>query len=279
MKVRTYLIIVIYVSFSLVVNAYSQDKKMAKKHYESGQVFAADNNPMAEKEFRLAIKLAGGYFPRAYEELAEYFYYNMEFKKAVEAYEKYIEQSKDISEVDYDILHDLQTAAKLQIKLKDNSNPSVEDLIQYSQLIKIYGGYKENQALIYAERAVNLYPESSKAHTCLGILTKDVEKSMELFLIAIELDPTDPSPHYEVGYRYHLIKRDYENAIKHYNLAIELSKEHSYYDVWDKLGDVWVKLRKYDKAKEAYENFLRLADSPKYDHEKMHAREKLGIER
>ncbi|HEA47430.1 MAG TPA: tetratricopeptide repeat protein [bacterium] len=107
-----------------------------------------------------------------------------------------------------------------------------ERLLSEISILMALKGYDNKKAVDKAiekcKEAIEINPNSAKAYSQLGNLyrtkyrTKDMFKKAETsWKKAIELDPTYPEPHYNLGWYYSLEER-YDEAIKEFQKTLEL---------------------------------------------------------
>lgn len=93
--------------------------------------------------------------------------------------------------------------------------------------------------------------------------SKNIQKAIEYYSKAIELDRTLDQPHFEKGFLELEYLKDYDRAIESFSAAIQLTKNDS--DAWYNRGiayhERWLSMQKradFDQAKKDYLNAIRL---------------------
>lgn len=261
-----WLLVLLLLTFSeLALSSVPQGKKAreAKQHLDRARELTLSNDPRAEQEYRLAIEARGGHYPEALQELRFYFQRQLRFSEAAATLEDYIGQTPREDHTDeLEELRNLQRAARLQKDINDSEKPALTDLIEFASLVARHG--KLRDSVPYAERAVSLYPKSSEAHILLArslIGTGQQERRYELLLKAIEIDPSNPKAHHQLGWYYIEMLRGQE-SIDEFRKALELSNEQLT-DAWQGLGWALSQLGQKKEAVEAFRNYLRSGDVPK----------------
>jgi len=82
---------------------------------------------------------------------------------------------------------------------------------------------------------------------------RKIDKTIEAYLAAIDLDPTTPEPAYELGLIY-LTSNEYENALRSFQSALRIKKDDPLSLLG--LGNSYYGLKKFPDAKAAYEKVL-----------------------
>jgi tetratricopeptide (TPR) repeat protein len=185
-------------------NQRSGQYRAAKRHFERAMELDSFNDPRAEQEYRLAIKVRGGAYPDALQQLSFYLQRRLRFSEAAKALEEYISQTPQADHAnDLKDLNDLQRAISLQKRINDSEKPALAGLTEFASLVSSYGKLKDGVA--YAEKALSLYPTSSEAHMLLARLLigpGQQERRYELLRKAVELDSNNPKTHHQLGWFY-----------------------------------------------------------------------------
>jgi tetratricopeptide (TPR) repeat protein len=273
MKVRLWSFLIIFLSITSLAHAQSTSQislreSKAQQHFERAIQLDIFDDPYAEKEYRLAIKSSNGFYPEAWKKLAQFLQHQLRFSEAAEALENYINQTpEDDHSYSRKNLMDLNQIVILQKRLASSDPPSLEDLLKFIPLIAGFG--KQEDAIPYAEKTIILYPTSNKAHLALSRLlpTNQKERQFELIKKAVELDPTDPEAHTELGGYYFLPVGDLPESIKEFRKALEVSNGQ-YANAWQGLGRALAACGMKKEAIEAFQNYLRTRKSPSpYDND------------
>lgn len=237
----------------------------AEQHLRRARALESSNDPDAEREYRLAIGARGGRYPRAVRELSWYLQRRLRFSEAASLLEDYISQTPDRDHADdFNELKDLKRAAALQAQIADSEKPVLSDLVEYVNLVSVYGGNKFKDARAYAEKAVSLYPTSSEAYVSLAItmIGSESARRFEVLRKAIELKPDNPEAHRWLGWEYNAGGRLGEAAAA-YRKALEVSGG-KLVEAWRGLGEVLVSQGKYKEALEAFRNYLKSGRAPRH---------------
>ncbi|OGX17428.1 MAG: hypothetical protein A3K83_06745 [Omnitrophica WOR_2 bacterium RBG_13_44_8b] len=138
-------------------------------------------------------------------------------------------------------------------------NLSPEDAQAHFYLGSIYSELKKDDlAKAEMKRAIELNPDYHQALNFLGYLyveeNKNLDQAEALIKKAVELDPDNGAYIDSLGWLY--FKRDkYQEALK------ELEKASTLLDdpvIFDHLGEVYLKIRDYEKARQAWQQSLKL---------------------
>jgi tetratricopeptide (TPR) repeat protein len=134
---------------------------------------------------------------------------------------------------------------------------SVDEMVE---LVKIVDGFGvPGDAISYAERALELYPESTKALVTLADLIKSDQKdrALELLNRAVAFEPNEPTIYVARGWCYFWAHSNAMGAESDFRKAIELSKG-SLASAWLGLGDTLARKGQGDEAVVAYLKYLSL---------------------
>ena len=158
-----------------------------------------DKIPLSDWTFEVALK-EGNFFADAYNSLGTLYFKKKEYDKSILAFKKVIEINREDAMGQYNLgcaywaVNDWRNAEK---KWKTAIRNEVQNNLKHR------GGISEDQlevSLVVFKREV-----SFRARKCLGrlYLEKNLpDKALKEFKKAIELEPNDPEPYYEVGKIY-----------------------------------------------------------------------------
>jgi tetratricopeptide (TPR) repeat protein len=182
---------------------------------------------ISEWTFERALK-EGNYFLDAYNSLGTIYYKKREFHNSILAFKKVIEIYNKDAMGHYNL-----GCAYWEINDWKNAEKEWKDAIKYEEELKREkkrGKIPESQldvSLIVFKRVV-----SFRAHKCLGrlYLGKNLpEKALKEFEKAIDLEPGDPEPYYELGKMYEskseLDEKYLRKAISYYEKYLYLGGE------------------------------------------------------
>lgn len=237
-------------------------EREAKRHLERAMELESTDDSRAEREYRLAIKARAGRYPEAQRKLSAFLTTQLRFEEATEVLKEYISQAfREDHSSDLELLSELERAETLQKRINGQKKPSLDDLLEFAVLVMKHARPEDGRP--YAERALKLYPDSSKSNLLLARLLRPEESTQQLNLIrrAIELDPSDPEAHSQLGWFYFLPGRNTKGAIGEFRKALDLSNGQ-YADAWQGLGHVLVLVGSRKEAIEAYRNYLRTRKTP-----------------
>lgn len=103
--------------------------------------------------------------------------------------------------------------------------PSADDLVALG--VQQHEAGQLNEAAATFQEAIQLDPESARAHFQLGVVYYDLgeyEKAVTTLEKAVELDPADPDTHRNLGTAYTMIN-ELEKAVTAYEKAVELKPD------------------------------------------------------
>ena len=181
--------------------------------------------PLSEWTFDAALK-QGNYFLDAYNSLGTLYFERKEFEKAILAFQKVIEIYQGDAMGHYNL-----GCVYWAIDDWENAEKEWKDAIKYEEEMKRMekrGEVSEDQLDV---SLIVLYrPVTFRAHKSLGWLYLErnlKEKALKEFEKAIELEPEDPEPYYEIG-------KIYEERSEHNEKYVR--KAISYYEKYLYLG-------------------------------------------
>lgn len=263
MSVRFCFCLLLLFGPGLVPYAQKSADDEAKRHFDRGVVLGASDDPRAEQEYKAAIKCRGGFYPEAWEELAQLYRGQLRLSEAAVALERYIAQTpQDDHGDDYKDLAALKRMMVLEKRVNNSDIPPLNNLLEFIRFVTAYS--KRERAIPYAEKAQELYPNSSAAHLVLARLLPDDQKERQFALItkAVELDPADPSPHTALGsYYFWRGQGKIPEAIKEFRRALEVSGGQ-YAPAWEGLGRSLAASGEKKEAIVAFQTYLRVRETP-----------------
>lgn len=202
------------------VPAYRKREILKERKKESQEEIEI---PLSDWDFEMALK-EGNYFLDAYNHLGTIYFQKKEFKKSILAFQKTIEIYPGDARGHYNLgsayreMGEWEKAEeewKKAIKYENRSKTIMEkEVISKDQL---------DISLIVLEES-----DSFKAHKCLGKLYKErnlPEKALEEYEKAIDLQPNDSEPYYELGKIYY---EKSERNRKYVNQAILYLEKYRY---------------------------------------------------
>lgn len=261
---QSLLLLVLGIACAFPISGVAQDQKdsRAKKHFDQARELDSLNDGRAEQEYRAAIKARGGSYPEAALQLSFYLQRKGRFSEAAELLQNYINETpKSDHHPDLEEVAELRKAAQLQERIQKPGKPDVKDLLDLASLVARYQRIKDG--LPYAERALNLYPDSSAAHIVVARLlvgSGQEQRRYELLRNAIELDPGSARAHHQLGWYYIEVVRSKE-AADEFRKALELS-DSQLGDAWQGLGWALSGLGQNKEAIDAFRNYLHSGDAP-----------------
>ncbi len=126
----------------------------------------------------------------------------------------------------------------------------------YMQMGLLFSAKKNPLALQYFNNALNIDPKSEEAIYAIGMFfmeTGDYNKSIIQFTNLLKLNPKNTDAHFNLGYIHFKYLKVYQQAIKHFNDAINVDPnfERAYYMrglCYETLGDIARAKSDYGKA-------------------------------
>jgi tetratricopeptide (TPR) repeat protein len=234
MLTRLLLLIALGLTCVLPADGRSQSESdaEAKKHFQRALRLDALNDIGAEQEYKAAIGARGGNYPEASLELSFYLRRRGRFSESSQSLQAYITQTPQVDhQNDLEELADLRKAAGMKQRIDNSQRPEARDLMDFAVFVARYQGVRD--AVPYAQKSVDLYPNSSEAHVLLARLltgSGQQERRYSLLRRAIELDPKSANAHHELGWYYIGAFRGSE-AADEFRKSLDLSD--------GKLGDAW----------------------------------------
>lgn len=264
-KFRVCLLFALFVCVSLVASTtlvYGQDGCENNVHFlrakEIQATSAAGNDPRIDREYRWALTSSGGKCTEALRELGFHLARQLRFSEAATVLKDYInrtangEHSIEMAEV-----AELQKGATTKTLVDKGETVSLDNLLD---LIRLIHGYAEaSDAVPYAERAVELYPKSTKAIVALVRELPDTQtvRKKELLDKAVELEPDNVEVRNTRGWLYMWWLRSYTDAETEFRVALKLSGNQNS-GAWYGLGKVLEYQGKKQEAIVAFRKFLQI---------------------
>lgn len=252
--------VILLVGFCLpnVTVAAQSDTLSAKQHLERARLYSAAKDPRTEEEFKQAIAARGGKYPEAWEALSTHLADALKLKEAAAAFRKYVKQTRTkVSSTELEHLKRLDRGALLRARHDDGQSMSLEEMLELTKLVDGFGSPQD--AVPYAEKTVELYPQSGEALVALAELIKNEQKQRALDLLnrAISFEPNNP-PFYVARGRYLFwVKGNPRTAEADFRKAIELSSGTNF-SAWAGLGDSLARIGRKDEAIAAYRQYLSI---------------------
>lgn len=257
------------VALALTSVAAQSITDQAKERFDRATLYGAAKDSRAEAEYRHAIALRNGVYPEAWQGLAGNLARSLRFKEATTAWRKYLRQKNGkVLTGEIEQLNRLNRGASLKYRLERTQLLTLNEILELVRLVEAFASSEE--AVPYAERAVELYPESGQALVILGqmIKTDQKERALELLDRAIEFEPNNATFHVARGQYFFWIRGEPLLSEADFRKAIKLSRGANA-SAWAGLGDSLARQGRRDEAIAAYQQYLsvRPVTSTHYDHE------------
>jgi hypothetical protein len=173
-KLQTAILLVGFCFHSVTVTGQSNTSS-AEQHLERALSYSAAKDPRAEEEYKQAIAARGGVYPKAWEAFSTYLAYALRFEEAAGAWRKYLKQTKTkVSSTELERLKRLDRGALLRSRFDDRRSMPLEEMLELTKLVDGLGSTQD--AVPYAERAAELYPQSGEALIALAKLIPERTK-------------------------------------------------------------------------------------------------------
>lgn len=268
---------IIYVSLTLPLFLYMVTIGLAKqledieaqRHYEKAKRYSLisnkENDILAEKEFKLAIRMRKNRYPEAWREYCRFLADKLRFAEAVKAMKYYVIQTPSgVDEGDKNIMRELVEASDLQKRLTRRTRHDLKDQIKYVHLIATYKKDNLKTAINYAQKIVDSRPKSVEAIVLLARylnLTTPPQRteSRELLNRASKLSPNNPDIFSELGYTYYNTECDL--AVTQFRHALRLSN-NQHGEAWHGLARSLKCLGKWEEAIQAFKMYLAVGNPP-----------------
>jgi tetratricopeptide (TPR) repeat protein len=245
------------------------DRQRAQQHLERGLSYSYWDDPRAEEEYKQAIAIRAGVYPEAWNSLSDFLWGRLRFEEAADAWQKYLEQSpaSKIPKFAKDLQKRLKRAAFLKSKSDKGETLSLVESLDLTILIEGFGS--EAQGLPYAEKTVQLYPESSKALVKLAELIdwKQKDRARELFNRAIAFEPREPANYLARAQFHYWVDVNATQAAEDFRKVIELGDDKNA-SAWWGLGGTLARLGRRDEAIAAFKKYLSLRPVSVAEHDK-----------
>lgn len=192
----------------------------------------------------------------------------------VEDYQKALDYCNDALKVDQHLARGYFTKGMAYLDMGDtaralsNFSTTVEQdpeyLVAYENLGIIAAKKHDPLAEQYFKNALNINPQDVNVRYLLGEFYQNngfVDAAIAEYNTITQIMPTNRSAHYNIGYIYFVNKEDYNEAIKHFNEAI--NADPKYYEAYYMRGVCNEKLKNIDAAESDYK--MALQNMPNYD--------------
>jgi|ERR1043165_913223 tetratricopeptide (TPR) repeat protein len=249
---------VLVTGFCLPALVAQSNTSSAREHFERAVSFSTTQDPRAEDEYKQAIADRGGIYPEAWEGLSRYLAHALRFEEAAAAWRKYLKQTnKKVPPAALEYLQRLERSASLKSKSDKGQPLTLEERLELVRLVDGFGS--KGDAVLYAEKAVELYPDSAKVLVALAELIKreQSERALELLNRAIAFEPNDPSFYVIRGGYFFWVRGNSVAVEVDFRKAIELS-EGLNASAWAGLGDSLAREGRRDEAIAAYRQYLSI---------------------
>lgn len=230
----------------------------AKQHLARALSYSAAKDPRAEDEYKHAIAARSGVYPKAWEAFSTYLAYALRFEEAAVAWRKYLKQTKTkVSSTKLEHLKRLDRAALLRSRFDDRQFMSLDEMLELTKIVDAFGSTKD--AVPYAERAAELYPQSGEALIALAKLIQNEQRdsALDLFNRGISFEPNNPSFYVARGSYFFWVQGNPRTAEADFRKAIGLSKGRNA-SAWAGLGDSLARVGRRDEAIAAYRHYLSI---------------------
>lgn len=256
-KLHTGILLVGFCLHSVSVTAQS-NASSAKQHLERALSYSAAKDPRAEEEYKEAIAARGGVFPEAWEAYSTYLAYALRFEEAAAAWRKYLKQTKTkVSSIELERRKRLDRGTLLRSRYDDRQSMSLEEMLELTELVDGFGSTQD--AVPYAERVAELYPQSGEALVALAKLIQNGQRDRALDLLnrGISYEPNKPSFYVARGNYFFWVQGNPRTAEVDFRKAIELSGGKNA-SAWAGLGDSLARIGRRDEALAAYRHYLSI---------------------
>ena len=256
-KLPTGILLVGFCLHSVTLAAQS-NASSAKQHLERARSYSAAKDPRAEEEFKQAIAARDDKYPEAWEAFSTHLAYALKFKEAATAFRKYLKQTKTkVSSTEQQHLKRLDRGALLRSRHERRQSMSLEEMLELTKLVDGFGAPED--AVPYAEKTVELFPQSGEALIALAELIKNQqrERAFDLLNRAISFDPNNPSFYVARGRYLFWVQGNPRAAEADFRKAIELSNGTNF-SAWAGLGDSLARTGRKDEAIAAYRQYLSI---------------------
>jgi len=247
-------------SISIAYEFQDEDSSDCVAKLERAETYEIEGDPRAEQEFRQALSDGGKQCPNGLRRFSNHLSEQLRFEEAADALQAYINltAARDRGYDEKDVKA-LRKAGRLKERVDGSNVPSLDDLLELIHTVRGYGRKHGDDALPYAETAVELYPGSVTALLYLTefLSWKDKNRTEQLLNRAASIDPRDPRVFTARGlfYYWHHIKLD--DAERDFNRALSFSNGTDD-EAWKGLGLILMDRGQRSEAIRAFRNYLRL---------------------
>lgn len=218
----------------------------------------------AKQEFDLARSNAIA-CPKVFLVLAEDQSRELHFREAADLLEDYLRLTpRENHARDRKDLRNWRRASLLKDRVDRSARPSLTDLVELVFLIDGYGDRKGIDAVPYAEKALQLYPNAPEAIlsfvdlTMAGIQTPaEIDRIRQLLDRAVTLAPANAKAHSMRGHFDLWWLNQPVSAEMDFRRALKLSRNLDTL-AWKGLGNIYMKSGRKQQAISAFRTYLRL---------------------
>ncbi len=246
---------------------YSEDKYKAALTAEILDIIAKANEDNAYPDFRLySYQLAVKAYPNdaAAKNNLAYFYamYGIKLDKALELVNKAIELKPDEP-----AFYDTKALVLIKLKRYDEAEKFILSALEkwpnYAPLVEnltnlYFAKGEDAKSVKWLEKLIKLKPDNPTYSNNLAYvfaeLGRDLNRALSLSKKAVEKDPNSPTFLDTLGFIYYKMRR-FDDAIKAYTKALKNMDKlpvSGKVELYDHLGDLYLYLEKWDKARESY---------------------------
>jgi len=230
-------------------------------HWKRATSYLVSNDDRAEQEYRIAMQDGDKRCVDSMLEFTDHLSRRLRFGEAADILQQYVVKTpRENHEEDLKQIEVFRNAAKIRKRLKNSVIPSLSDLIAYAKLADAYGIRKPEEALPYAEKAVELYPGSLDALMLLVdmlIPTSTDNDRVELLLNqAVAIDPDNARVRSTRGWFLLFSRGRTADAEKEFQKALELDDKDR--TAWKGLGYVLMFKGRKKQALSAFAKYLSL---------------------
>lgn len=228
---------------------------------EQAEIYDMTNDARAEATFRSVALTNGQECPEVFLKLGMNLSHNLKFREAAEMLQMYVKRvpEKDRAIDDRDV-QKFENAADLQERVANSAKPRLIDLLEYTRQVRAFGR-KRDYAIPYAERAVELYPDSVDALLLLVdvLPTMQAQKDRveQLLNRAATIEPDNARIYTTKGWwNLHTFRKP-EDAEKDFRQALSVSNNGDP-TAWKGLGYVFMERGQKHDAVVAFRKYLSL---------------------
>ncbi|MFK7799760.1 MAG: tetratricopeptide repeat protein [Aureispira sp.] len=213
-------------------------------------------------------------------QLAQAYYYNQQYKAAIEPLETYVYTlnianngeawrllGNSYSKVGQSKKAALafEQANKYGAKNDDLSQQITQDVAEKGNKARALtqtGAYKA--AIEVLEKAIKEHPREVGLHFNLGLnylKIMNINKAKAQFIRTLELDPAHAKAYHALG-MIHYDREEFKTAGGYFRASIEAGKKDAY--LYYQMGSCWFKLKQFEQAIEVFNQAIALNDQEKY---------------